>query len=337
MREICNNYLVFIPEYTITSKTLKNIANAEYAKAIIENTAVLPNMEKQLIKDTKVRRITNSLLLTKVNIHEKEIKKYIDGIAKPTNQHVANINNCLNYINENIRIIEIDEEFLKNLHKMISAGILSENKQGTYRSNQIAGKTDPEILLAQIVEIFDWYQSIDSKSTHPIIISALLKAHLENLAVFDELNSTVLNMLIYTLLATSGYNLKNYICLEEYFVKTKPEYNKLLANLSDNEFTEWIEYFTQGFASEAMNAKERVLLMEKDTKIAKVSGRTKLTPRQQRVLEYLQDYGSLRNADFTTIFPDISEDSVLRDLKVLILQSLVVKTGSTKSSRYELR
>jgi predicted HTH transcriptional regulator len=72
------------------------------------------------------------------------------------------------------------------------------------------------------------------------------------------------------------------------------------------------------------------------TKIAKVSGHTKLSPRQQKIVEYMQDYGSLFNRDFSKIFPEVSEDSVLRDLKTLIAAHIIEKVGSTKSSRYEL-
>jgi DeoR/GlpR family transcriptional regulator of sugar metabolism len=62
-----------------------------------------------------------------------------------------------------------------------------------------------------------------------------------------------------------------------------------------------------------------------------------VSERQERIIEYLQDYGMLQNKDFPRIFPNISEDTVLRDLKVLIDMGIIQKTGSTKSSRYVLR
>jgi DeoR/GlpR family transcriptional regulator of sugar metabolism len=77
-------------------------------------------------------------------------------------------------------------------------------------------------------------------------------------------------------------------------------------------------------------------LLARDTKLAKATGRVKLSGRQQRIVEHLQDYGILQNKDFALIFPDVSEDSILRDLKALIAEGIVVKNGSTKSSRYEL-
>jgi len=44
----------------------------------------------------------------------------------------------------------------------------------------------------------------------------------------------------------------------------------------------------------------------------------------------------MQNKDFPKLFPGVSEDSILRDIKVLLNQGIVVKTGSTKSSMYEL-
>jgi hypothetical protein len=57
----------------------------------------------------------------------------------------------------------------------------------------------------------------------------------------------------------------------------------------------------------------------------------------QRIYQYLLDYKFIQNSQFSLLFPDISEDSILRDLRVLGDLDLVVKTGKTKSSKYELK
>ncbi len=107
-------------------------------------------------------------------------------------------------------------------------------------------------------------------------------------------------------------------------------------NFEDNDYTQWIEYFSEAFATQASTAQEKVKLLAKDTKVAKASGRNKLSPRQERIVEHLQDYGLLQNSDFTKLFPEKSGDSILRDLKALLDKGIVKKMGSTKSSRYEL-
>jgi predicted HTH transcriptional regulator len=53
-------------------------------------------------------------------------------------------------------------------------------------------------------------------------------------------------------------------------------------------------------------------------------------------MEYLQEIGFMQNQAFGTVFPDVSEDTVLRDLQDLIKKNLVKKIGSTKGARYVL-
>jgi DNA-binding HxlR family transcriptional regulator len=51
----------------------------------------------------------------------------------------------------------------------------------------------------------------------------------------------------------------------------------------------------------------------------------------------MEKQGRLRNEDFRTVLPMVSEDTVRRDLGELIRCKLVVKKGRTKAARYELR
>jgi DeoR/GlpR family transcriptional regulator of sugar metabolism len=59
-----------------------------------------------------------------------------------------------------------------------------------------------------------------------------------------------------------------------------------------------------------------------------------LTERQMKLIEYLTDTGFIQNQMFVTVFPDVSEDTVLRDLQDLIKKRLIKKVGSTKGARY---
>ena len=59
-----------------------------------------------------------------------------------------------------------------------------------------------------------------------------------------------------------------------------------------------------------------------------------LTERQVKIIEYIQEVGYLQNQSFGTLFSDVSEDTVLRDVQDLIKKALIKKIGSTKSARY---
>lgn len=330
---------MFVPEYSITSKTLKSIATIEYGKAIIENTTILLSWESQLKKESLVKRIHGSLQLIGINIEIQKIKASVENISKAPNQETSNITKATLLVDEISKNNEIEEVDLKYIHKTLTDGIIPKIKQGSYRTSKIQGKTNPEEILAHIVQLFDWNNSLDAKDTHPIVTSAILKGYLEVVKPFEELNNISSNLLTYIALKTSGYGFKDFISLENYFKNTKAEYEEQInsLDLEELDFTRFIEYFSEGLASEVSTTSQNVKLLAKDTKIAKATGRIKLTPRQERIVEYLQDYGIMQNKDFPRLFPDVSEDTVLRDLKTLLDMDIVQKIGSTKSSRYQLK
>ncbi|MBW6441556.1 Fic family protein [Patescibacteria group bacterium] len=330
---------MYLPEYSITSKTLSNISIIEYGKAIIENTTILPSWESQLKKEAVVKIVHGSLQILGINIEQQKVKAAVDDINKTLNQEALNIIKGAFLATEISKNKEFEEVDLKYIHKTLTEGLVPKVKQGAYRTTKIPGKTKPEEILAQIVSLFDWYNSLDAKETHHVINAAIMKACLETIQPFEEMNEITSNLITYVSLKTSGYGFKDLISIENYYKNTKPEYRHEIESIDQDEpdLTRWIEYFTEGLASEVSTVSQNIRLLAKDTKIAKATGRTRVSKRQERIIEYLQDYGMLQNKDFPRIFPDLSEDTVLRDLKSLIDMDIVQKLGSTKSSRYELR
>ena len=59
-----------------------------------------------------------------------------------------------------------------------------------------------------------------------------------------------------------------------------------------------------------------------------------LTDRQTKIIEYIQSIGYLQNQSFNSVFDDVSEDTVLRDVKDLIEKGIIKKIGKTKAARY---
>ncbi len=267
-----------------------------------------------------------------ISISNDEIKKYVDGLSDKTPLEAENLDKALFYLQQNAIHKELDEELIKEIHAIVSEGI---TKPGIYRKRKIAGKTNPEEILAKMVELIDWVNSLEAKETHPILVAGIVKSQLETICPFEEANFASGNLISRLILLNGGFGFKGFNSPEDYYANTKQEYDKQLYSYPA-ELTHWLEYFTDGLYREIANIKEKVALLARDIKVAKASGRIKLTDRQERIVEYLQDYGLLQNKDFTKVFPGVSEDSILRDLKTLISKEIVVKTGSTKSSRYEL-
>ena len=328
--------IVFVPEYTISPEILKNISSIEYGRAIVENKKILSHWEKQLKKQGLVRSITHSLGTDDLSADPKEVKKYIDGISKNAPIEVSNYKKVLESVDKIVSSKELDEVDVKDIHRKLTDRILPHTRQGMYRSSKTKTGVNPEEILAQMVELFDWYSSRDAQLTHPILSAGLVHCQILQILPFENMNYSIANIISKIILKINGYNLNDYSCFEQFLDTSKHDYRFTIKSAHVDQ-TEWLEFFTDGLAREFSNIKEKIILLARDSKIAKASGRVELTQRQEKVVEFLQDYGILQNKDFNKLFPKISEDSVLRDLKVLINKGIVVKRGKTKSSRYELR
>lgn len=328
---------MYIPEYTITGGILKNIAEIEYSKAVIDTTTILPTLERQLQKEAEVSFIYHNLRMEGLEQDEEEIKKYVDNIGTSVRKEVKNLYDALNLAGDISKSMDLEEKDIKNIYKEL---IQSHPTTAvvTYRTKEISGRTSPEEILAETVELMDWYNSLDSRDTHPIIRAGIMKGRLEQLMPFDRYVQTMGSVVSRLVLASVGYEMNGYVSPELFYTRSKRDYEQAISSILSPEpdLTQWLEYYAEALTYTAANVRENVLLLARDTKIAKASGNVDITPRQERIVEYLQDYGIIKNKDFGHIFPDVSEDSVLRDLKVLMDKGIVVKKGKTKSSRYEL-
>jgi len=329
---------MYVPEYTITPNILKSISSIEYNRSFIENTNILPNFENRLVREARADFVVNSYQFLGEIINPQEVKRYVDRISKEKGPKITNIINALILAGLLAQSQEIEEKNIKKMHKTLCQNLIPGRQTARYRNRKLARKTDPEEILAELSELIDWFNSLDAMDTNPIIVAGIVKGQLEITYPFEFFNFMVSSMFSKIVLLNRGYDFTNFTCVESYYNGSKRGYEQNLLSIIEEEgdFTTWLEYYVEGMAAQTATAVEKFKLYSKDTKLAKASGRIYLSGRQEKIVEYLQDYGILQNKQFSTLFPHISEDSVLRDLKKLIDTGIIVKRGSTKSSRYEL-
>ena len=127
--------------------------------------------------------------------------------------------------------------------------------------------------------------------------------------------------------------------MEEYFDSNAIEYYQALQSVEreGGDLTAWLSYFTRGLAIELTKVKEKVQRLSIDIKLKDKLGRQIiLSDRQIKIIEYMQKVGFLQNQAFQTLFPMISEDTILRELQSLLKHGIIKKQGVTKGARYVL-
>ena len=82
------------------------------------------------------------------------------------------------------------------------------------------------------------------------------------------------------------------------------------------DMTYWLEYFGYGLAIEVDKVKSQVLKLSKDLKLKEQLGRqVSLSERQIILLEILQHQGEITSEQAQQALPNVSTDTILRDIK----------------------
>lgn len=321
-----------LPDYSITNSILNKVAEIERAIGIIENIFVLPFSQNSLKKEAKEKKIYNLLLLEDMDVSLIEVKKHFDSISPHLNPEILKIIEIYSNLDQVARAKTSWDKKIKNLNQKLT------DNEKTFRIKKITNKALPEEILAKSANLSAWLDSDDVKNTHPLIVSGIILAELEIIYPFDRYPTLSNNLISEMFLHSSKFGIIENISYQENFNLKRYKYDDLILYAKENEdYTEWLDFYLDCLNQQIQILKEKYLLLEKESKQKSVPNIEKLTARQQRVYQYLLDYKFIQNSQFKLLFPDISEDSILRDLKVLSELGLVAKTGKTKSSKYELK
>ncbi|MBI1863552.1 Fic family protein [Candidatus Microgenomates bacterium] len=339
------------PSYKITNKILTAISKIEAAEEVIRHAPLLPLWEKQFKDDAVVRAVHHGTHIEGNMLDKEEAKDVLMGkdvLARPRDiQEVINYRRVVEYIDEEAKrhIEKITEQHIKKMHRIVANKILPDDQTGEYRKKQVVIKdsqtgeitfTPPSAIEVPFLmrELAFWINK--ENDIHPIIKAGLAHHEFVRIHPFSDGNGRVGRSLATLILLLGGYDIRRFFSLEEFYDKDSLSYYQHLQKATAGDLTSWLEYFTWGASVEFDKVKEKVLKLSKDAKMKERFGGQQiyLNERQVKIIEYIQEIGFLQNQSFPSLIPDISEDTILRDLKDLIVKGLIKKVGSTKSARY---
>jgi len=290
-------------------------------------------------------------------------------------QEVLNYRNVLNFINqfqsfrrdsstledvenrvyrEVIKNCEgrINEDIILFLHQLIVDRILSPGQSGVYRKIQVVVKNSQtgEITFRpphaveipyQVRAFIKYLDSVTEDEVHPVLKAGIMHYELVRIHPFVDGNGRVARAAATLSLFLDGYDIKRFFALEEHYDTDALHYYEALQNVEKQagDLTSWLEYFIEGLAIELTRVKEKVLSISRDVKLKEDLGGQQfaLSARQIKLVEYIQATGFLQNKSFFELFPMISEDTVLRELKDLVTKGIIMKEGTTKGARYVMK
>ena len=361
---------MYQPHFSITNNLLTYIARIEAAKTVIDHSPLVPAWEAKFRDDAFTRTIHYGTKIEGNDLTEaqaqqvsrfdgfmdtKDVQEKTGIIARERDiQEVLNYRNVIGWIDRQKNpkfehLITIDT--FKTLHRLTVQKLVDDAYIGTYRDKQVIIKSalgsgvvfrpPVSVEIPYLVDdLFAWLRSQNTANTHPIFQAAITHYQLVYIHPFIEGNGRTARAFATLLLYTLGYDFKRFFSLEKYFDSDVEAYYQALLSVQQSEgadLTYWLEYFCYGLAVEIDKIQQQVLKLSKDLKLKRQLGRqVALSERQILLLELFQQQDAISSDDAQAILPNVSVDTILRDLKDLIQKGVIKKEGITKGVRYKL-
>ncbi len=311
---------------------------------------------RELRRMATVQSIGSSTRIEGSSLSDKEVAKLLDEVkitkfASRDQEEVAGYYDALEVVLENHEDIAIRESALFNLHGTLLKHVgKDERHRGGYksRSNSVNAKypdgstkvifetTPPHLVRKQMEELLSWTRErIKKKDIHPLLVVSLFVYEFLSIHPFQDGNGRLSRLLTTLLLLKSGYGFIQYISFEHQIENRKSGYYKALmhcqkkrARGKSEDISEWIHFFLGCLL-------ELALKLEKKSE-GLVDSLGYLNERQKAVLGFLEKSSPAKLSDLAAHFPDISVNTLKKDLQRLVREEKLEKTGQRKGTFYSL-
>jgi cell filamentation protein, protein adenylyltransferase len=236
--------------------------------------------------------------------------------------------------------LEIHNLVTKNtLNNPDDEGILRNRQVRVVNSMGVTVFMPPETAeVPQLMENFlEWFNSPEIREIDPVIAAGLTHYELVRIHPFIDGNGRTARIMATLVLYKSGFDLKRFFALDDYYDHDRPAYYAALQTVDPEtiDVTEWLQYFTDGVAASIEKVKEKVLGLSKDVKVLKERGQIALKERQMKIVEWIVREGKITNRDIRNMFR-ISDNAALNEIRKLIKLEVIKRKGEGRSVHYVL-
>lgn len=352
---------MYFPKFTITNKTLQSIGVIEACREVINNSPLIPSYEKKFQKEAEMATIHHGTHIEGNELSFTQAENVLEGkqvvAGERDIQEIINYREVLDYLDKE-KSFDYSEKQILKIHSLAVNKLVAEDQRGKFRKVQVVLRNAQtgevvfrpppagEINLL-IEEFLAWLNSPQGREVNPVLRSAVAHYVISSVHPFTDGDGRTARGFATLILFTEGYDIKKLFSLEEYFDKNAFDYYEALRktdqtdenNFYERDLTGWIEFFTNGLAIELTKIKEKVRKISLDDKVKERLGgkQLALNDRQMRIVEYIEARKEATMRELKPLLPMISEDTVLRELSILIKQKLVRKKGSRKAAKYVLK
>lgn len=359
---------MFEPKYKITEEILTNIVKFEVAKSTVEAIGLVDEWETRLKQEVFIKRVSlfskimgnrlDNEVIGKIVIDEPERDEKVAEMAQRLSiagkekelQGVLNIVNAIRYANHMVFLTnkfkdnENEVKELCQINSILGEKIYKSEVLGVYRTREAVGENFVFVPAVEVPYLLDdvlnWIAGVKKTGTNQLLNLGVLLYELVRILPFEENGLITVIEFLRILMATSGYELKRLWYLEEELLKNENLFWNAMTSVekNDGDMTEYLEFFAKCLADGGERLKVRLVnLVGELPKFRTENGKVvALSERQIALMEEITVKGEMTIKELRSVLPMVSDDTILRDLKDLLLKKMIRKKGKTKGATYVL-
>lgn len=344
--------------YKLTDKILSLLTETAEAKAVIEKAKILPEQELKLRRQALARMTQSSTAIEGNILNLNQVEALIAG--KKVDAPERDIFEVKNYL-ATIRYIEeiekekkpLTEKIVLKIHRLVTENTLPKDKSGKYRTRPVyivrrqLGKKNKVIYTAPpagdvpglMKGLIDWINRSGKENIHPIIVAGI--AHREFAAIhpFADGNGRTARALATLVLYQRGYDFRKLFALEDYYNRDRQKYYQEInigPKYNKKDFTEWLEYFVEGFKEEIIRVKEEVAALEAKKVGKSIKQQILLSKKQMQIIDFINTIGKITVKDAVDVLRCPKRTAQL-ELQKLKKQGIIKQIGKGPAASYVLK
>ncbi len=339
---------MFKPNFSYNNKIVNTLIEINSIRDFIVNAPLVVEMEISLKKDALLKSAHHSTAIEGNPLTLNQVDRLAQGLKirahEKARQEVLNYLNVLENLDKYLEDSKITVKTILKLHRDITHYTLEETyMEGQFRTEpvHIVNKqgeivfTPPSanLVRSKIQNFIKWINE-RSGELNPVITAGIIHYEFVRIHPFVDGNGRTTRALTALLLYLRGFNVNQFITLDEYYDYHRSAYYRAL-NSVDHEtlnLTSWLEYFLEGFLISISKIKDQILMFSP----AKERKRIRLSEKQMKIIEYIHLNGSITNSELQKLL-NISRQGSYKYLRSLMDLNLVEKKGGSRSTYYILK
>ena len=340
-----------VPRFTVTNALTAALTRIERARGFREAAKLSEDWIRRMGKRALVleAHYTTHIEGTRLTLEQSE--RLMAGEAVPEadpedTRELLNYRGAFEFVSTWLgRGVPITEGLIREIHKRLVEGVRGGSAApGEYRrvQNYVVNSATREVVYTPppahdvpilMRDLVAWLNH--PGDVHAVLASGVAQFQLVHIHPLLDGNGRTSRLLSTLCLYRAGYDFKRLFTISEYYDRDRPAFYQAIQSVRAQgmDLTGWLEYFTQGLATQLDEVKARG---ERAIRRDILAREHRLSDRQALALGRVVDEGRLTIQEFEALCPGANRRTLQRDLKLLVDKGLLVErgTGPTDPTRH---